>query len=71
MISLGGCAPRQGVLPPDVRRLKAAILLGQQMAEQEAISMLAAKVRQALSDDWEHGAEDETIRRLLEQALEK
>jgi hypothetical protein len=40
------------------------------MAEQEAISMLAAKVRQALSDDWEHGAEDETIRRLLEQALE-
>jgi len=43
------------------------------MAEQEAISMLAAKVRQALSDedDWEHGAEDETIRRLLEQALEK
>jgi hypothetical protein len=48
--------------------LKAAILLGQQMAEQEAIAMLAAKVRQVLPDDRKHDAE-EVIRRLLEQLL--
>jgi len=50
--------------------VKAAILLGQQMAEQEAIAMLAAKVRQALPDDRKHDAE-EAIRRLLERVREK
>jgi hypothetical protein len=37
--------------PPSDERLKAAILLGQQMAEQEAASMLTAKVRRALSGE--------------------
>jgi hypothetical protein len=41
---------------PSTERLKAAILLGQQMAEQGALSMLTAKVRQAMNR--EHGAED-------------
>jgi hypothetical protein len=54
---------------PSTERLKAAILLGQQMAEQEAIAMLAAKVRQARPDD-PKGAE-EAIRRQLEQLLGK
>jgi hypothetical protein len=55
---------------PSTDRLKAAILLGQQMAEQEAIAMLTAKVRQALPDDRQHDAE-EVVRRMLEQLLGK
>jgi hypothetical protein len=48
--------------------LKAAILLGQQMAEQEAIAMLTAKARQVLPDD---RSAEEAIRRLLERVREK
>jgi hypothetical protein len=54
---------------PSTERLKAAISLGQQMAEQEAVSMLTAKVRQALPDDPKRA--EEAIRRQLEQLLGK
>jgi hypothetical protein len=53
---------------PSTERLKAAILLGQQMAEQEAIAMLTAKARQVLPDD---RSAEEAIRRLLERVREK
>ena len=51
---------------PSTERLRAAILLGQQMAEQEAMAMLTAKARQVLPDDRKHEAE-EAIRRLVER----
>jgi hypothetical protein len=55
---------------PSTDRLKAAILLGQQMAEQEAIAMLTAKARQVLPDDRKREAE-EAIRRLVERVRGK
>jgi hypothetical protein len=56
---------------PSTERLKAAILLGQQMAEQEAIAMLAAKARQALSDDRSAEELGHALRRLIEKGLKK